>query len=368
MSGFRAFLGLGFILGAAALALLGDALRSEIAITWSCFGIGASIAVFSASVFLPLGPNSLFVIGAVGVVASGFFGVAVMASFDSLLQRIVPDHFRGRVFGIRDVCTTASLLLATGLLGVPQWTHVDRWVGYILVGVAVMMFAAGLVTLSIRLRRGVHGKSLTFAENLNEFLAKFWWRFQRVGPSTVPRTGPVLVTANHTCSADPLFLSAAASYRPISFLVAAEYSTWPVVKFFLRLVDCIPVKRDSRDAGATKQAIRHLRDGKAVGIFIEGGIVRPGKTVHPKDGVAMLALRTGAPVIPAYISGVTYHSNIVWGLLIRHRARVRFGPPVDLSEFQAEDRNRDVVRAATAKIYAAVKALAPTSEPVEEPQ
>jgi len=366
MSNYRAFLGLGFVLGAILMTLLGNALRGGIAITWGLFGISASIAVFAMSVYLPLHPDKLAAIGAIGVILAGMFAVGVMASYSSLLQRTVSDRFRGRVFGVQDICCTIAILTATGLLGVPGWTRVDRWVGYILVGVAVMMFAAGYVTLSIRLRRGVHGKTLTFAENLNEFLAKFWWRLQRVGYSTVPRTGPVLITANHMCSADPLFLSAAASYRPISFIVAAEYSTWPVVKFFLRLVDCIPVKRDSRDAGATKQAIRHLREGKAVGIFIEGGIVQPGKTVHPKDGVAMLALRTGAPVIPAYISGVTYHSNVVWGLLIRHRARVRFGPPVDLTEFQSEDRNRDAVRAATAKIYAAIKALAPTPEPVEE--
>jgi 1-acyl-sn-glycerol-3-phosphate acyltransferase len=367
MSNYRAFLGLGFVLGAILMTLLGDALRGGIAITWGLFGISASIAIFASSVFLPLHPDKLAVIGAVGVILAGMFAVGVMASFSSLLQRTVSDRFRGRVFGVQDLCCTIAILTATGLLGVPGWTRVDRWVGFILVGVAVLMFAAGLVTLSIRLRRGVHGKSLTFAENLNEFLAKFWWRLKRVGPSTVPRIGPVLVTANHTCSADPLFLSAAASYRPISFLVAAEYSTWPVVKFFLRLVECIPVKRDNRDSGATKQAIRHLRDGKAVGIFIEGGIVRPGEVHRPKDGVAMLALRTGAPVIPAYISGVKYHKNVVLGLLIRHRARVRFGPPVDLTEFQLEDRNREVIRAATAKIYAAVKALAPTSEPVEEP-
>ena len=367
MSNYRAFLGLGFVFGAILMTLLGDALRGGIAITWGLFGISASIAIFASSVFLPIHPDKLAAIGAVGVILAGMFAVGVMASFSSLLQRTVSDRFRGRVFGVQDLCCTIAILTATGLLGVPGWTRVDRWVGFILVGVAVMMFAAGLVTLSIRLRRGIHGKSLTFAENLNEFLAKFWWRLQRVGPSTIPRTGPVLVTANHTCSADPLFLSAAASYRPISFLVAAEYSNWPVVKFFLGLVECIPVKRDSRDAGATKQAIRHLRDGKAVGIFIEGGIVRPGEVHHPKDGVAMLALRTGAPVIPAYISGVTYHKNVVWGLLIRHRARVRFGPPVDLTEFQLEDRNREVIRGATAKIYAAVKALAPTSEPVEEP-
>lgn len=365
MSNYRVFLGMGFVLGAVIMTLLGGAVRGAIAITWGLFGISAAIAIFAASVVLPFHPTTLARIGAIGVMLAGVFGVAVMASLDSLLQRIVPNRFRGRVFGIRDVCTTASLLLATGLLGIPQWTGVDRWVGPILAGVAAMTFAAGLVTLAIRLRRGVHGKSLTFAENLNEFLAKFWWRLQRLGASTVPRTGPVLVTANHTCSADPLFLSAAAPYRPISFLVAAEYSNWPVVKFFLRLVECIPVKRDSRDSEATKQAIRHLRAGKAVGIFIEGGIVAPGEVHPPRDGVAMLALRTGAPVIPAYISGVTYHKSVVRGLLARHRARVRFGPPVDLTEFQAGDRNRDGVRAATQKIYAAVQALAPTAEPAE---
>ncbi len=366
ISNYRAFLGLGFVIGAVTMTLLGDALRGAIAITWGLFGISAAIAVFALSTFLPFSPATLSKVGAVGVVFAGIFAVSVMASLDSLLQRIVPNRFRGRVFGIRDLCTTASLLLATGLLGIPKWVNIDRWVGFILAGVAAMMFIAGLVTLSVRLRRGTHGKSLTFAENLNEFLSKFWWRFQRIGRSTVPRTGPVLVTANHTCSADPLFLSAAASYRPISFLVAAEYAHWPIVRFFLRLVECIPVKRNSRDSEATKQAIRHLRNGKAVGIFIEGGIVGPGEVHRPKDGVAMLALRTGAPVIPAYISGVTYHKNVVWGLLIRHRARVRFGLPVDLSEFQAGDRNRDSVRAATNKIYAAVQALAPDSEPLEK--
>jgi 1-acyl-sn-glycerol-3-phosphate acyltransferase len=368
MSNYRAFLGIGFVVGAIIMTLLGDAIRGGIAITWGLFGISAAIAIFASSVFLPADPATLAVVGAVGVVLAGMFGVAVMASFDSLLQRIVPDRVRGRVFGVRDVCTTASLLLASGLLGVPAWARVDRWVGFILAGVALMTFIAGLVTLSIRLRRGLHGKTLTFAENLNELLAKTWWRFQRIGRSTVPRTGAVLVTANHTCSADPLFLCAAVPYRPISFVVAEEYTHWPIIKFFLRVVECIPVKRDSRDTEATKQAIRHLRDGKAVGIFIEGGITGPGEVPRPRDGVAMLALRTGAPVIPAYISGVTYHENIVRGLLARHRARVRFGPPVDLNEFREGERSREAVRAATHKIYAAVKALAPALEASERPR
>ena len=69
-AGYRAFLGLGFIIGAVVISILGDSLRSEIAITWSLFGVGGSIAVFAASTFLPYSPRALSNIGAVGVMMS----------------------------------------------------------------------------------------------------------------------------------------------------------------------------------------------------------------------------------------------------------------------------------------------------------
>lgn len=360
MSGFRAFLGLGFIMGAASIAVLGDALRGEVAITWSFFGISAAIAVFASSVFLPLAPETAFTVGAMGVVGSGVFGVAVMASFESLLQRTVCDRFRGRVFGVRDVCSISALLLATGMLAVPQWTRVDRWVGWILLAVCAVTATAGAVSMFIRLRSSHRGKRLTFAVNGNEFIARFWWRLRRVGPHTVPHEGPVIVTANHRSTPDPLLLIAAIRYRLISFIIADEYAHYPILRNFVRLAECIPVKRGTGDQGSTKSAIRHLRNGKAIGIFIEGGIVEPGETPEPVDGVALLALRTGAKVIPAYISGVRFFPGVFRGFLARHHACVRFGKPVDLSEFTDGDRSRENIRAATKKIYAAVFALAPT--------
>ncbi len=365
---YRAFLGIGLIFGALTISALGSALRSEIAITWGLFGIACSVAVFAASVLVPgLAPLTRAVIGAGGVVSTGTFGVVVMASYNTLLQRIVANGYRGRVFGVRDLCCTGALLLATGTLGVPQWGGLDEWVGYILLAVAAGMFVAGMINLNLRLRRNVHGSRLAFAQNLTEFLAKFWWRFKRLGPVTVPRDGPVIITANHTCPADPMLLSVALPYRPISFMVAAEYTNWPIAGWAMRLLECIPVKRGTRDIGATKQAIRHLRAGKALGIFIEGRTVPPGKAVEPKDGVATLALKTGATVIPVHISGVIYRDGVIRGLLTRHRARVRFGPPVDLSEFRGRKTNRETVRAVTRKIFAAIQSLAPPDEPAQVP-
>ena len=367
MSTYRALLGLGFIIGAVTITTLGDALRADVAITWGLMGIACGVGVFASSVFLPAAPSTLARVGAAGVVIAGTFGVTVMASVSSLLQRTVADRYRGRVFGVRDLCSTGALLLATGLLGVPQWTRIDLWVGPILVAVALMTFVAGLITLRIRLRRGPHHPWLNFLIRLNEFVAKSWWRLHRIGRATIPRKGPVIITSNHGCAADPLFLIAAAPGRMISFLVAAEYTKLRLLNHFLQQADCIPVRRGTRETGATKQAMRHLTSGKAVAIFIEGGIVRPGKTVRLKDGVALLALRTGAPVIPAYISGTVQRGGILRELLTRHRARVRFGRPVDLREFDDMESKRETVRAATRKIYAAIQALAPSETPVTEP-
>ena len=185
---------------------------------------------------------------------------------------------------------------------------------------------------------------------------------ERMGQKGPPRVGPVILTANHTCAADPFFLTAAAPHRPIAFMVAAEYYNLPVVKYMLGLAECIPVKRDGRDTVATKQAIRHLRAGKVLGIFIEGHIGEPGGRGELNDGVAMLALRNGAQVIPAHISGVKEHSTIVRDLFARHRARVRFGPAVDLTNLDDAGNGRNRTRAATNRIYAAIMALAPENQ------
>jgi len=358
ISSYRALLGVGFVVGAAAITVLGDALRPEIAMTWGLFGIAGGMTVFAASASLHLNSASLARIGAVGVVLGGASAVAVMASFTTLLQRTTADRFRGRVFGVNDLCCTTALLAATGLLALPQWTRVDRFVGLILASVAIVTFGAAVVTLIVRLNRGPLGAALTFAENLNELLAKTFWRLRLVGPSTVPHQGPVIIAANHTCSADPLLLCACVMYRPIAFMVAREYSNWPIVRFFLRLVECIPVSRTGQDTAGFKAAIRHLRAGKAIGVFIEGRIVPPGETGDPKDGAAMLALMTGAAVVPAHISGTKYHDRVLRGLFSRHRARVRFGRPVDLSEFQGDRGNRETTHSATLKIHRAIQALA----------
>ncbi|HEY3244839.1 MAG TPA: MFS transporter [Phycisphaerae bacterium] len=364
MAFFQAWLGAGLILGALIIMLLGPALRSEIAITWGLFGVGLGLLGLTLSAFLPFAPRAAHVLGAVSVVVAGTFGAAIAASYNALLQRIVPDRFRGRVFGVFDTGTILGLLIATGWLGIPEWQNIDAWVGYVLLAVSAGVIATGAWTLWVRLRASPLPMKIAFWSNVLEFIVKFWYRFRMVGRCTVPRQGAVIITANHVSTPDPLYMWAACRYRVISFMVAAEYTNIPIAKIFMRMIDCIPVRRDEADIVAAKKALRALKDGKALGIFIEGGIPVPGQPHDLKDGLALMALKTGAPVIPAHISGTAYFDDVFDSLRHRHRVEVRFGPPVDLSEFAGPGApGRDAVRAATQKIFAAIQALAASRSP-----
>ena len=100
---------------------------------------------------------------------------------------------------------------------------------------------------------------------------------------------------------------------------------------------CIPVNRDGRDFSATRTAIRVLKDGRVLPIFPEGHIVpASGRRIDEmKPGTAYLALQSGVPVIPAYISGTPETNEIIASLYTPSRSRVIFGEPIDLSDLSA---------------------------------
>ena len=343
MSGFQARLGGGMLLGALILTALGGACRSEIAITWSLAGIALAIGTLAFSVFAPIRGDLAYHVGGLAIIFSGVFATGVMASYNALLQRIVPNRLRGRLFGLTDLATMAGLLLATGLLGIPRWENIDLWVGWILVAVTLAVGAAAAGSLVIRLRSSAFGPGLAFWWNLNEFYCKWWFRLKREGICTVPADGPVILVANHTCAVDPLLLIASTPHRKLGFLIAEEYTRLPIGGRLTAMVGCVPIKRDGQDVAGTKVALRHLKAGKPLGIYPEARIPAPGEKIEPIEGAAMLALRTNAVGVPAHISGTRYTSSVVAAFFRRHYARVRFGKPIDLSKYRGARPDKEAV-------------------------
>lgn len=200
--------------------------------------------------------------------------------------------------------------------------------------------------------------TLRFWWQVNAFYCRFWFGLKRIGPCTVPESGPVILASNHTATIDPLLLVAASPRRHPSFLMAVEYYHLPVAWRFFRMIDCVPVDRESADPAAVRSALAHLQAGKVLGIFPEGGVPRPGEVRRARPGVGMLALRSEAAVIPAHISGTRYSPRVAPPFFHRHRARVRFGEPVDLSEFQQMSDRRAAYQAAADRIMQAIRQLA----------
>lgn len=111
----------------------------------------------------------------------------------------------------------------------------------------------------------------------------------------------VLVCANHSSNWDPFFLSVVFR-RKISWLAKIELFKNPIQRKLLLSLDTIPIDRDKADLKAIKEAMRCLKGGGVLGIFIEGTRVSNENEDNAKSGAIMIADKTSSPIIPVKVS------------------------------------------------------------------
>jgi 1-acyl-sn-glycerol-3-phosphate acyltransferase len=148
------------------------------------------------------------------------------------------------------------------------------------------------------------------------------------GSEHLPMRGPYIVAANHHNYLDGIVLAVAVPH-PISFLVMPRvWRATPLHPLLHRHIGSIPLQVTRPDVGALRHALCALDDGRVVGIFPEGPFSVRGRLEVGLHGVALLALRSGVPVVPAGIHG-TYQALLGRRFYIprRHPLRVRFGAP-----------------------------------------
>lgn len=186
------------------------------------------------------------------------------------------------------------------------------------------------------------------------------WR----GGDNLPRSGPVLVASNHVSFADPVTVTAyvLAQGRIPRYLAKASLWKVPVIRRVLSGGKHIPVYRGtSKVSDAYRDAVRAVDNGECVLFFPEGTFTADPQgwpsVRQAKNGIARIALATGAPVIPVGHWG-TQHllpSKVYFPkLLPRKRIGVKAGPPVDLSDLIGKDPTHDVIREANTRIIAAI--------------
>jgi 1-acyl-sn-glycerol-3-phosphate acyltransferase len=183
------------------------------------------------------------------------------------------------------------------------------------------------------------------------------------GLEHVPRSGPAIIAANHVSFVDEFFTPLAAR-RQVIYFAKAEYFNAPGLRgkamaAFFHGCGHVPVARgDTRSAAAVIDiGVEVLAEGRALGIYPEGTRSPDGRLHKFRTGVARVALRSGAPVIPVGLVGtreVQPPGSRRW-----HRApvEVHFGPPMLFGDRAHEERSVRVLREVTETVREAVQAL-----------
>lgn len=127
----------------------------------------------------------------------------------------------------------------------------------------------------------------------------------------IPPTGPVILASNHVSNLDGVVLGAwlvPVIPRRIHMLGKKEMFDWPVIGWIARNGGVHPVDRGGADVEAFRLAQRILDEGQVLLIFPEGTRSPDGRLQPARDGLSMLALRTGAPIVPIGVAD----SDRVW--------------------------------------------------------
>jgi 1-acyl-sn-glycerol-3-phosphate acyltransferase len=195
------------------------------------------------------------------------------------------------------------------------------------------------------------GVRLLGATNL--FIARVYHQVRLITPPCLPRQGPAILVCNHTSGLDPLLIQSMCS-RLIIWMMAKEYYDLKPLTWVFRTIEAIPVDRGGRDLAATRAGLRALEHGRILGIFPEGRIETTRELLPFQTGVALIAIRTGVPVYPAYLDGTQRGKEMVEAFFRPTRATLNFGPPV---EFDRSSTSRQNLEIATEKIKSSVLSL-----------
>ncbi len=178
-----------------------------------------------------------------------------------------------------------------------------------------------------------------------------------------PREGAYLLVSNHCSNFDPPFIGWAVGHRTgrvIHFMAKDEMRRWPLVGWLARQSGVFFVRRGEGDRAAQRHALGLLEAGRPIGVFPEGTRSRDGKLKEGRAGAALLAMRSGVPLLPVGVAGS--HRVFPGRSRLPHRSRVtiRIGAPFRLPRTDALDRS--MLREGTDRIMREIAALLPVEQ------
>jgi 1-acyl-sn-glycerol-3-phosphate acyltransferase len=173
-------------------------------------------------------------------------------------------------------------------------------------------------------------------------------RMDVTGQEHIPTTGPVIVAANHVSNWDPLLLGSALD-RQVHFIAKESLFKAPFVGSLMRAWGMIRIKRGRGDREAIAKSLEILKAQRMLGIFIEGSRNRGDseEMQAPQSGTAMLASRSGAPVVPVALLNTKH---------LFQKMKVIVGPPLTFEDLAATTK-KELYQQIGARVIAAIMDL-----------
>jgi 1-acyl-sn-glycerol-3-phosphate acyltransferase len=196
------------------------------------------------------------------------------------------------------------------------------------------------------------------------FCLWFMTRVRVEGLENVPRSGSLLVVANHASNADGMLLMAYVipkTGRPMRWLGKEEALRWPFFGWVMKVNGVFAVRRGAGDLETFRTAKSVLDEGNVLAIFPEGSRSHDGAMRDAKEGATVLAVRSGSPVLPiALVDTQRFWPRGSFPHLGR-RMTVRIGPTFTLTMAKGGDRG-EALRDATAELMGHIAALLPPEQ------
>ncbi len=177
--------------------------------------------------------------------------------------------------------------------------------------------------------------------------------------------GGYVIVANHASFLDPIVVGAA-SPRGVSFLINAVSYRSPILGWFFRLFESIPVDLRGRNRESLRAARARLVGGAIVAVFPEGGITRDGGLLLGNPGAVALVLANDNYVVPVGLRGVA--DALPYGASFPRpkKIEVHFGDPISAAELMVGDDRKQRLAQATERLMKEIGRLSGQTSREEE--
>ncbi|MDR1559266.1 MAG: 1-acyl-sn-glycerol-3-phosphate acyltransferase [Clostridiales bacterium] len=167
------------------------------------------------------------------------------------------------------------------------------------------------------------------------FRLKF--RIKVIGREHIPKTGGIILCANHASAIDPILIALAVN-RKLRFIAKRELFRNKALAALISVLGAFPVDRETADITAYKTAINLLQNGEALLLFSQGTRQKTIDISNNKSGAAFFGIKARVPIIPIGITATYKTFSTV---------RVHIGRPISLDKYSGAKLKTELLNEVT---------------------